>query len=91
MPPVDPSFWERPQIRAALARRDIGAVYRELIAEGFTRRQLSELAGHGPSTVSEIVAGRPVAMYPTLERIAAPAGHPTGIPGARLLGGRDLP
>lgn len=78
MPPVDPSFWERPQIRAALARRDIGAVYRELIAEGYTRRQLGELAGHGPSTVSEILAGRPVAMYPTLERIAVRLGIPRG-------------
>lgn len=81
IPPVDPSTWEYAEIRAALARRDIGAVYRHLIALGVTRRRIGELTGQTKSDVSEIVAGRPVTMYPLLERIAVRLGIPRGYMG----------
>ena len=42
---IDPAVWEQPDMRAALAVRDIGAVYRALRDVGISQRQIAALTG----------------------------------------------
>jgi predicted XRE-type DNA-binding protein len=57
---IDPVWWERSDMRAALAVRDIGAVYRALREVGISQRQIAALTGQSQSEVSEILTGRQV-------------------------------
>jgi transcriptional regulator with XRE-family HTH domain len=68
--PLDPAFRDRADVRAALAARDIGAVYRLLGKAGVTQRQIAQLTGQSQSEVSTIGAGRQVRDVEVLERIA---------------------
>src|SRR5215470_17227450 len=76
--PIDPSVWKDSELRAALARRDIGFVYLRLIANGYKQCEIAELTGQPPSEVSAIVNGRPVRSYDVLVRIAEGLGIPRG-------------
>jgi transcriptional regulator with XRE-family HTH domain/tetratricopeptide (TPR) repeat protein len=74
--PVDPRWFERADLRAALAGHDIGVVYRALQELGVSQRRIAELTGQSQSEVSEIVHGRTVNNYGVLVRIAEGLGVP---------------
>lgn len=77
-PVLYPATWEQPAMRAALARRDMGAVYRMLAEAGVSQRQIANLTGQSQSEVSAIVQGRQVSGYALLTRIADGLGIPRG-------------
>ncbi|MGH3708787.1 MAG: helix-turn-helix domain-containing protein [Pseudonocardiaceae bacterium] len=70
MGPVDPGFFDGDEMRAALAARDVGTVYRLLGRQGVSQRQIARLTGQSQSEVSEIRKGRRVRDVLLLERIA---------------------
>lgn len=76
--PIGPHLWERPQMRLALARRDISEVYRLLSAAGVSQRRIAALTGQNQSEVSDINQGRQVQAYDLLARIADGLGIPRG-------------
>lgn len=63
-------------MRAALANRDIGTVYRLLMQAGVVQRVIAQATGQSQSEVCEILKGRQVMAYDVLERIAAGLGMP---------------
>jgi transcriptional regulator with XRE-family HTH domain len=67
-----------PVARAALAQRDITAVYRILRDAGVTQSRIAEATGQKQSEVSEILVGRRVHSIRLLERIADGLGVPRG-------------
>ena len=73
---IDPGVWQQPEMRRALAARDVGAVYRGLRDVGITQRQIAALTGQSQSEVSEILKGRRVMAYDVLARIAEGLGIP---------------
>lgn len=75
---IDPAVWKRPDMRAALAARDISAVFRLLQRMGVSQRHIASLTGQAQSEVSEILAGRQVVSYDVLARIADGLGVPRG-------------
>jgi transcriptional regulator with XRE-family HTH domain len=77
---VDPAFLERDDVRAALAARDVGTIYRLLWRAGVSQHQIARLTGQSQSEVSEIFKGRQVRDVRVLERIA----DGLGIPRARI-------
>jgi tetratricopeptide (TPR) repeat protein/transcriptional regulator with XRE-family HTH domain len=79
--PIGPHLWERPQLRVALARRDISEVYRLLGAVGVSQRQIAALTGQNQSEISDISQGRQVQAYDLLARIADGLGIPRGYMG----------
>jgi transcriptional regulator with XRE-family HTH domain len=84
--PIDPAVFERTDMREALARRDITAVYRILVGQGVPQRHLAELVGQNQSEVSDILKGRQVQSYPVLERIAEGLGVSRGAMGMAYVG-----
>lgn len=64
--------------RRAFAVRDIAVVYRLLMENGVTQRQIAALTGQSQSEVSEILNGRQVMGYNVLVRIADGLGVPRG-------------
>ncbi|MBY8854580.1 helix-turn-helix domain-containing protein, partial [Saccharothrix sp. MB29] len=58
--PVTPDVWDQQEMRDALARREISAVYRLLRRHGVSQRQIAALTGQSQSEVSEILKGRQV-------------------------------
>ncbi|MGH3829276.1 MAG: helix-turn-helix domain-containing protein [Pseudonocardiaceae bacterium] len=70
MCPIDPEFFDEDAVRAALAARDIGALYGLLRRIGVSQRRIAELTGQSQSEVSEILHGRQVLNVRLLERIA---------------------
>lgn len=78
---VDSSIFGRPDMRRALAERDITTVYRLLVEHGVAQRYIAELVGQSPSEVSEILNGRQVQSYAVLERIAEGLGVSRGAMG----------
>lgn len=79
--PIDPRVWERPRMRAALARHEISEVYRLLGATGVSQRQIAALTGQNQSEISDINQGRQVQAYDLLARIADGLGIPRGYMG----------
>jgi transcriptional regulator with XRE-family HTH domain len=73
---LDPTLFERDDVRAALAARDIGAVYRLLGQAGVSQRRIAQLTGQSQSEVCEILKGRQVRDVWVLERIADGLGVP---------------
>jgi tetratricopeptide (TPR) repeat protein len=67
---LDPAFFDDEAMRAALAARDVGAVYRLLRRVGVSQRQIAQVTGQSQSEVCEIVAGRQLQNIWVLERIA---------------------
>jgi transcriptional regulator with XRE-family HTH domain len=74
--PIDPALLERDGVRAALAARDVGALYRLLGKAGVSQRRIAQLTGQSQSEVCEIVQGRQVRDVWVLERIADGLGVP---------------
>jgi transcriptional regulator with XRE-family HTH domain len=74
--PFDPKFFEGEEMRAALAARDIGIVYRLFRRQGVSQRRIAHLTGQSQSEVSEILKGRKVRDVWVLERIADGLGVP---------------
>ncbi|WP_143174314.1 helix-turn-helix domain-containing protein [Streptoalloteichus hindustanus] len=68
-------------MRAALARHDIGRVYRLLGAAGVSQRRIASMTGQNQSEISEVVSGRQVQAYAVLARIADGLGVPRGYMG----------
>jgi transcriptional regulator with XRE-family HTH domain len=78
--PLDPEFLDSDEVRAALATRDIGTLYRLLKRLGLSQRKIAGLTGQTQSEVCEILSGRQVLNVLVLERIA----DGLGIPRARI-------
>jgi transcriptional regulator with XRE-family HTH domain len=72
-------MWRRPDMRSALAARDIATVFRLLQRVGVSQRRIAALTGQSQSEISEILSGRQVVSYDVLARIAdgleVPRGH----------------
>ena len=81
VPVIDPAVWEQPDMRAVLAARDIGALYRALTEAGLSQYRIARLTGQSQSEVSEILSGRRVIAYEVLERIAEGLGVPRELMG----------
>src|ERR671916_973337 len=79
--PVSPEVWEEPDMRQAVAARDISTVYRLLRRVGVSQRQIAALTGQSQSEVSEILKGRQVMAYDVLVRVADGLGIPRGYMG----------
>ncbi|MBV8539328.1 MAG: helix-turn-helix transcriptional regulator [Pseudonocardiales bacterium] len=77
---IDSEFFEDDAVRAALAARDIGALYHLLRRVELSQRRIADLTGQSQSEVGEILNGRQVRDVRVLERIA----DGVGIPRARL-------
>ncbi len=73
---IDPALLQRDEVRAALAARDIGEVYRLLGQAGVGQRWIAQLTHQSQSEVSEICQGRQVRDVWVLERIARGLGVP---------------
>jgi transcriptional regulator with XRE-family HTH domain len=84
---VTPQWYERPEARAALDARDVGAVYRLLQREGVPQREIARRAGQSQSEVSEILRGRRVRDVMVLERIVDGLEVPRAF--MRLSGGAE--
>ncbi|MBI1758451.1 MAG: helix-turn-helix transcriptional regulator [Actinobacteria bacterium] len=78
---VEPAEWDRPEMRAALAARDITKVYRLLQRIGFSQQRIAALTGQSQPEVSAIIHGRKVMAYDVLARIADGLGVPRGYMG----------
>ena len=65
------AVWERPQMRQALAGRDIATVYLLLQRVGVSQRRIAALTGQSQSEVSEILNGRQGLAYDDDGRNAA--------------------
>jgi tetratricopeptide (TPR) repeat protein len=78
---VDPEVWDWPEMRAALAERDITRVYRLLQKFGFSQQRIAALAGQSQPEVSAIIHGRKVMAYDVLSRVADGLGIPRGYMG----------
>jgi transcriptional regulator with XRE-family HTH domain len=75
---IDPMLWRRADMRAALAARDIAAVFKLLQRVGVSQRRIAALTGQSQSEISEILSGRHVVSYDVLARIADGLGVPRG-------------
>ncbi|RCG33209.1 XRE family transcriptional regulator [Sphaerisporangium album] len=75
------TVWERPQMRQALAMRDIATVYLLLQRVGVSQRRIAALTGQSQSEISEILNGRQVMAYDVLVRIADGLAIPRGYMG----------
>ena len=73
---IPAEVWKQLGMRDALARRNIGGVYRLLKTAGISQRRIGELTGQSQSEVSEILSGRRVMAYDVLVRIAEGLGVP---------------
>jgi transcriptional regulator with XRE-family HTH domain len=76
-----PDLWEKPDMRAALANKEISQVYRLLRKHGISQRQIAAQTGQSQSEVSEILKGRQVTAHDVLARIATSLGVPRGYMG----------
>lgn len=89
MEPIDPTLWDGPAVRQALAQRDITTVFQLLAEAGVPKGVIAALTGQKPSDVSEIIAGRFVHSYDLLVRIANGLGVPRGWLGLAYSGNED--
>ncbi|WP_216212550.1 helix-turn-helix transcriptional regulator [Amycolatopsis aidingensis] len=79
--PIPQETWDHPEMRDALASREISAIYRILRRHGVSQRQIAAMTGQSQSEVSEILKGRQVMAYDVLARIAVGLGVPRGYMG----------
>jgi transcriptional regulator with XRE-family HTH domain len=77
---IDPTLLDDDNVRAPLATRDVGTLYRLLGRLGVTQRQIAQLTNQSQSEVCEILKGRKVRDVWLLERIT----DGLGIPRARM-------
>jgi transcriptional regulator with XRE-family HTH domain len=74
----DHPVWSHPEMRQALALRDIGTVFKLLQRHGLSQRRIAALTGQSQSEVSEILNGRQVVSYDVLLRICTGLGIQRG-------------
>jgi hypothetical protein len=67
---LDLPVWNRTDMRRALAERDIALVYRILQRHGVSQRRIAAMTDQSQSEISEVLAGRRIATYDVLARIA---------------------
>ncbi|PUB32584.1 tetratricopeptide repeat protein [Promicromonospora sp. AC04] len=79
--PISPAVWERQEMRAALARRDLKLVYELLQRSGVSQRSISRRTGQSPSEIYKIMNGRQVQAHDVLTRVADGLGIPRGYMG----------
>jgi transcriptional regulator with XRE-family HTH domain len=79
--PVPAWVWHADPMLAALAERDICAVFRMLRDLGLSQRRIAARTGQQQSEISEIFAGRRVVAYDLLARISDGLGIPRGLLG----------
>jgi transcriptional regulator with XRE-family HTH domain len=79
--PVSPGLWDRYDMRMALAKRDVAAVFKLLQKNGVSQRRIATLTGQSQSEISEIMSGRQVMAYDVLVRICDGLGVPRGTMG----------
>jgi len=76
---INPSVWERVDMRQLLANRDVAGVFRLLQRYGVSQRAIAARTCQSRSEVSEIIAGRrQVVSYDLLLRIAEGLEVPRG-------------
>jgi transcriptional regulator with XRE-family HTH domain len=75
-PGIPPQAWQVSDMKAALADRNIGAVYRVLQRHGVSQRRIAALTQQSQSEISEIIAGRQVRSVEVLARICDGLGIP---------------
>ncbi|QFZ23024.1 hypothetical protein [Saccharothrix syringae] len=75
---VPPHVWERQDMREALARREIGEVYRLLGRHGVGPERVAALTGQSPAEVVAVLGGLPVVDYASLCAVADGLGVPRG-------------
>lgn len=63
-------FWDRPELEAILASRDVANIYAVLNQFGISQRRIAAMTEQSQSEISEILAGRQVTSVQVLERIA---------------------
>jgi transcriptional regulator with XRE-family HTH domain len=78
---VTPEAWEDPEMRNALALREISTIYKLLRRRGVSTRQIAAMTGQSEAEVSEVLKGRQVMAYDVLLRIADGLGVPRGYMG----------
>lgn len=72
-------MWQRQDMRLALARHEVGAVFRLMHRHGISQRAIAALTGITQSEVSEIMCGRrKVLAYAVLERLVDGLSLPRG-------------
>ena len=71
-PAISPDFWSRPEVTAALARRDIGELFRLLkTLAGMSQTRIGAATGNAQGRVSQITHGNyEVRTVKSLDRIA---------------------
>ena len=71
-PAIPPDLWSRPEVTAALGRRDIGELFRLLKAlAGMSQTRIGAATGNAQGRVSEIISGKyEVRTVTSLDRIA---------------------
>jgi len=74
---IDPD-WDEPEMRRALAQRDITTVYQLLQQRSVSQAEIARLTGQSQSEVSDIISGRRVMAYNVLVRIADGLSIPRG-------------
>ncbi|MGH3906502.1 MAG: helix-turn-helix domain-containing protein [Pseudonocardiaceae bacterium] len=75
--PISPALYERAELRAALAGRELGPVFDAVNAEaGLSYREIGRRTGTCESVIYEIRQGRVVESYDVLVRIAEGLGIP---------------
>ncbi|HEY3894601.1 MAG TPA: helix-turn-helix transcriptional regulator [Pseudonocardiaceae bacterium] len=79
--PLSQETWNEPEMKRALADRDISSVYRLLRRHGISQRHIAALTGQSQSEVSEILKGRQVMAYDVLARISDGLDIPRGYMG----------
>ena len=89
---INSEVWDRPDMRHALATRDIGAVFQILQRHGVSQRKIAARTGQTQGEVSEILHGdRKVNAYDLLLRIAKGLGVPRGWMGLAYDTNEDEP
>src|SRR3954452_4862446 len=78
---VTPEAWEDPEMRSALAQREVSTIYKLLRRKGVSQRQIAAMTGQSQSEVSEILKGRQVMAYDVLTRTGDGLGVPRGYMG----------
>lgn len=76
-----PSWWDEPRMRIALATHDMATVIRLLQQHGMSQRAIAGRIGVGQNDIGAILAGRKVRAYDLLIRFADGLGVPRGYMG----------
>jgi transcriptional regulator with XRE-family HTH domain len=80
--PVPEWVWCSPLMLAALARRDIASVFRQLQHLGLSQRRLAARTGQTQAEVGKVMSGsRVICSYDVLLRVARGLGIPRGLLG----------